>query len=251
MEKFDVRKHYRKIDLLDKGFLELIDGPAEDPKTKIVNAARVSFLKETKDLRNRDIKLINFMNDHGHYSVFRHSYFTFRWKAPLFVFRQAWKYQIASHWEEDGEVGGGGIVIPETNWNEASGRYVKFEPEFFIPEWIRVQSKDNKQGSEGRLEELPNGEDPVKFFENRCMDQYEAYKYMVDAGAAKEQCRALLPQGLYTQCIWTCSLQTIMFVLHQRLKKDAQWEIKQFGIALRDLVQPIYEPLQLFDAVEI
>ncbi len=240
---FDISEYYRKVDVLDKGFIELIDGPKEDPKTKIVNAARVSFLKETKELKDKDIKLIDFMNKHGHYSVFRHSYFTFRWKAPLFVFRQAWKYQIGSHWEEEA---GGGIIIPETNWNEASGRYVKFDPEFYIPSEIRVQSKDNKQGSHGRLEELPNGMDPVSFFEQRCIRQYDAYQFLVEAGAAKEQCRALLPQGIYTQCIWTCSLQTIMFFLHQRLKSDAQFEIRQYAIAIKDLLQPVYEPLQLF-----
>lgn len=251
MSEYDIRNFYKKIAVLDKGFMELIDGPREDPRTKIVNAARVSFNRETKELRKKDIGLVKFMNEHGHYSVFRHSHFTFRWKAPLFVFRQAWKYQIDSGWEEDSSIGeapnGGGIVIPSTNWNEASGRYVKFDPEFYIPETIRVQSTDNKQGSHGKMKELPNGEDPVEFFERRCLEQYEAYKFMVDAGAAKEQCRAILPQGIYTQCIWTASLQTLMFFLHQRLKSDAQFEIREYAIAVRELIDPIFSPLEIFD----
>jgi len=248
---YDARNFYKKIAVLDKGFMELIDGPREDPRTKIVNAARVSFNRETKELRKKDIGLIKFMNEHGHYSVFRHSHFTFRWKAPLFVFRQAWKYQIDSGWEEDSTIGevpnGGSIEICSTNWNEASGRYVKFDPEFYIPETIRVQSTDNKQGSEGKLEELPNGADPVEFFEKRCMEQYDAYEFMVKAGAAKEQCRAILPQGIYTQCIWTASLQTLMFFLHQRLKSDAQYEIRQYALAVLELLDPIFSPLELFD----
>ena len=248
---FDVSNFYKKVDVLDKGFIELIDGPKEDPRTKIVNAARVSFNKEVNNLSPKDIKLVKFMNEHGHYSVFRHSHFSFRWKAPLFVFRQAWKYQIDSGWEEDSTVGdapnGGGVIVPSTNWNEASGRYIKFEPEFYIPETIRVQSTDNKQGSHGALKELSNGEDPVKFFEDTCIKQYSAYKYMVDSGAAKEQCRAILPQGIYTQCIWTASLQTLMFFLHQRLKPDAQFEIRQYALAVRDLIAPIFSPLELFD----
>lgn len=250
MSEYDIRNFYKKIDVLDKGFIELIDGPREDPRTKIVNAARVSFLKETKELRPRDIKLIHFMEKHGHFSVFRHSHFSFRWKAPLSVFRQAWKYQIDSSWEEDSSVTGGGIVLPSTNWNEASGRYIKFDPEFYIPDSIRIQSQDNKQGSHGELNELLNGEDPVSFYEKRSMEQYDAYKYMVDSGAAKEQCRSLLPQGIYTQCIWTASLQTLMFFLHQRLKSDAQFEIRQYAIAIKDLLQPIMEPVKLFDDTE-
>lgn len=245
MTDFDIRKYYGKIDVLNYGSVQLIDGSRECPKTKIVNAARVSFLKETRELRPRDIKLIKFMREHGHMTPFRHSHLSFRWKAPLFVFRQAWKYQIDSSWEE--EVGGGIVIPGDGAWSEASGRYIKFEPEFYIPETIRLQSKDNKQGSEGKLEELPNGQDPVKFLEERCIDQYSAYKYMVEAGAAKEQCRALLPQGLYTQCIWTASLQTLMFFLSQRLKPDAQYEIREYAKAIKNLIQPIFEPLQLFE----
>lgn len=245
MSEFNIKTFYDKKNVLNKGFIELIDGPAEDPKTKIVNAARVSFLKEVQELKPRDLKLVQYLLDHGHFSTMRHSYFSFRIKAPLFVLRQAWKYQVGSHWEEDGDIGS--VVIPgDGAWAEASGRYVKFDPEFYLPDIVRVQSKDNKQGSSGKLEELPNGDDPVLFFKKRCVEQYEAYKYMVDAGAAKEQCRALLPQGLYTQCIWTLSLQAIMFFLSQRLKSDAQYEIRSYAIAIKEMIQPIFEPLKLF-----
>ena len=248
---FDVSDYYKRINVLGKGFIELIDGPKEDPRLKIVNAARVSFNKESNTLSKKDINLISFLKENGHFSTFRHSHFTFRWKAPLFVFRQAWKYQIDSSWEEDSsitteKIDGGGILIPSTNWSEASGRYIQFDPEFYIPSEIRVQSTDNKQGSHGKLEELPNGSDPVEFFKERCLEQYEAYKYLISSGAAKEQCRSLLPQGIYTQCIWTCSLQTLMFFLSQRLKSDAQFEIREYALAIKDIMQPIYEPLQLF-----
>src|ERR1700722_19696010 len=186
-ERYDVSKFFGPEKVLDKGHVSLCDGMVCDPKLKIVNAARVSFHKETSELSEKDIKLIDFLFKHEHFSTFRHCYFSFRIKAPLLVFRQFWKYQIGSDWVENENIGT--IQLPETNWNEASGRYIEFEPEFYIPETIRIQSKNNKQGSEGELSSLSNGEDPVQFFETSCEAMYSRYKMMVSSGAAKEQAR--------------------------------------------------------------
>jgi thymidylate synthase (FAD) len=240
---FDIKQFFGKLPVLDKGSIELYDGMVSDPRLKIVNAARVSFNKETNELTDKDIKLINYLFKHEHFSTFRHSYFSFRIKAPIIVFRQFWKYQIGCDWIENENVGT--INIPETNWNEASGRYVEFEPEFYIPNEIRIQSKDNKQGSSGKLEALSNGEDPVKFFEDGCKQAYDRYTFMVASGAAKEQARMLLPQNIYSECVWTCSLQCLLYVLHQRLKTDAQMEIREYAKALAKLVMPILHPLNI------
>jgi thymidylate synthase (FAD) len=161
------------------------------------------------------------------------------------VFRQWWKYQIANSWQENENIGS--IQSYETNWNEMSGRYVEFEPDFYIPEEIRIQSKNNKQGSSGRLVCLTGGQDPVEFFRQTCQNTYEAYKYMVSSGAAKEQCRALLPQNIYSECIWTVSMQGLLYFLHQRLKSDAQWEIRQFALAVADLMMPMLEPIKIIE----
>lgn len=239
---FNIANYFATLNVLDVGSIALIDGMVCDPKLKIVNSARVSFNKESQELTEKDIKLINFLYQHEHYSTFRHSYFSFRIKAPLSTFRQWWKYQVGSEWVENENVGS--IQIPETNWNEASGRYVEFEPEFYIPSEIRVQSKDNKQGSSGKLVALPQGEDPVEYFRQACLEQYIKYKYMIGAGAAKEQCRYLLPQNIYSQCIWTCSLQTLIYFFHQRLKSDAQFEIREYARATFTLMKPILAPIE-------
>ncbi len=246
-ERFDIRKHFKNINVLDKGHIELIDGMVVEPNLKVVNSARVSFQKETNELTDKDLKLISFLVKHEHFSTLRHSYFSFRVKAPICVFRQWWKYQIGSHWNES--EGFGSIEIPETNWNEASGRYVEFQPEFYIPQEIRKQSKNNKQGSEGTLDCVFTFENhagdveltPVQFFERSCNRSYAEYLQLVKAGGAKEQARMLLPQNLYSECIWTCSLQTIIFFLHQRLKEDAQWEIRQYAVALKNILSGILD----------
>lgn len=241
--EFDIKNFFRTEKVLDKGHVELIDGMVTDPKLKIVNAARVSFSKEVKELSEKDIKLITFLHEHEHYSTFRHSYFSFRIKAPLIVFRQWWKYQIGCDWIESENTGA--IQMPETNWNEQSNRYVHVVPEFYIPENIRVQSKDNKQGSSGVLEKLSNEENSVSFFEESCKYMYDRYDLMVKSGAAKEQARMLLPQNIYSECIWTCSLQCVLYVLHQRLKNDAQFEIREYAKAVANLIMPIIKPLEI------
>jgi thymidylate synthase (FAD) len=241
--KFNIANFFGKKEVLDKGHVELFDGMLMDPRLKIVNAARVSFNKEVFELSDKDVKLIEFLHKHEHYSTFRHSYFSFRIKAPLLVFRQFWKYQIGCDWIENENVGT--IQIPETNWNEMSGRYVEFQPEFYIPNEIRIQSKNNKQGSEGKLLSLSGGEDPIVYFEQACSRTYDQYEYMVKSGAAKEQARALLPQNIYSECVWTCSLQCILWFLHQRLKTDAQFEIRQYALAVANLMCPILDPLDI------
>lgn len=240
---FDITKHFNKLKVLDRGHIDFFDGMVSDPKIKIANAARVSFHKEVQELSEKDIKLIDFLYRNEHFSTFRHSFFSFRVKAPLMVFRQWWKYSISSEFIENENVGT--IELPETNWNEVSGRYVEFEPEFYIPNEIRIQSKSNKQGSDGKLSALHKGEDPVAFFDESCKILYERYMYMITSGAAKEQARSLLPQNIYSECVWTCSLQCLLYFLHQRLKSDAQFEIRQYAKAIAELIVPILKPLDI------
>jgi thymidylate synthase (FAD) len=238
MSEFDIKQYFKSLNVLDHGSIELVDAMNMDPLLKVVKSARVSFLSDSAQLEEKDLKLIKYLKEHEHFSTFRHSYFTFRVKAPLMVFRQWWKYQVGSSWEEREEPETNSIVIPETNWNEQSFRYTVSECEFYVPSEIRKQSKSNKQGSEGRLEEV-DGKDPVEIFRSSCLRQFADYEMLVKAGAAKEQCRMLLPQNVYSSCYWTCSLQTILFFLHQRLKNDAQWEIRQYALALKQLISPM------------
>jgi thymidylate synthase (FAD) len=77
----------QRIPVLDKGFLELIDfmphpltGVSGD--LAIVNAARVSFLGESKGT-DRDKKLLFYLLQHKHTSPFEMCVFKMRVHAPL------------------------------------------------------------------------------------------------------------------------------------------------------------------------
>jgi len=107
--------------------VDLIDHMGSD--LTVVNAARVSFAKESKEFSDKDEKLINYLAKHNHWSPFGHCSLQFRIKAPVFVARQLVKHQV-------------GLV-----WNEVSRRYVDDEPEFYIPEKWRLRAENKKQGS--------------------------------------------------------------------------------------------------------
>lgn len=250
---FDPSTAFKSIPVLDKGSVELFDAMLMDPRLKVVNSARVSYNKTSEEFSEKDQKLVKYLYEHGHFSTYRHSYFSFRIKAPLFVFRQWWKYQVGSSWEEGDELGSP-VIVPDTSWNEQSGRYTEFKPEFYIPAKIRQQSASNKQGSSDesvdRIDVFSDSRIGEKtsisardFFLEACQKSFEHYNTMVEAGAAKEVARLVLPQNIYSECIWTCSLQTLIHFFDQRLKQDAQLEIRQYARAIFDLVEPLTQGL--------
>ncbi len=186
----------------------------------VVNAARVSFGKETNTLSERDAKLIKYLKEHKHTSVFRHPQFQFRIKCPIFVERQLFKHQV-------------GISA-----NSISGRYVDFSDEYWIPELLRFQSKDSKQGSSGDLTPADNEE-----YINKIRAHVEAskllYSEMEEKGIAKELCRIILPMCLQTQFIWTGSLLATLHLFGLRLKPDAQKETRDIAQEMLRLIKEI------------
>ena len=121
----------------------------------------------------------------------------------------------------------------DTGWNEASGRYVELQDEFYVPEVWRAQSASNKQGSAGPLGDQTSA---AAAYEQGLAAAYSAYQRLRELGVAKEQARVVLPQSIYTQWIWTGSLQAFLHVIDLRTKPDAQWETQQYGLAVRSIV---------------
>lgn len=227
------------------GFVALVDKMEQDPALKVVNSARISYDKQGGEFQDKDRKLCGFLWEHGHTSPYRHSFFTFHWKAPLFVFRQAFKYQVGSGWrtyEVDGEEVSLKVfdVMFDTDkgcsWNEVSGRYVKWTPEFYVPKVLRANpSHGNKQASEPLPADFDHDGEHQRML-SECQEAFERYEARIERGVAKEIARTCLPQNLYTQAYWTVSLQGVLHFLDQRLKRDAQHEIRAFAEAVATLM---------------
>jgi thymidylate synthase (FAD) len=236
---WNVRDYFVSKPVLDHGYIELVDAMVENPLLKVVNSARVSFAKSSENLQPKDEKLIKYLSDHGHFSTFRHTYFSFKVKAPLFVFRQWWKYQIGSDWTNADELGSA-VSIPDTGWNEVSGRYVEHAPEFYVPDCFHKQSASNKQGStDDIVDRLPDGQNALGAYKMNIDSAYSLYKQMIDAGIAKEEARMVLPPSIYTECIWTCSIQTLVHFLTQRRDSHAQRHIRAYADAVDEIMLPI------------
>lgn len=210
-----------QLDVLDKGYVRLVDVMGSD--LSVVNAARVSYDRESQELDDSDKRLINFLAKHGHTSPFRHATLSFEIYAPLMVARQWWKYVVGSS-HQDNMVG----------WNESSRRYVTEEPEFYIPncdEW-RSAPDNSKQGSGGPLS--PGTGSPFTHGLREVVEQgLTWYNRALDEGVAVEQARGFLPAYLmYVRWRWAASLQGVLHFLNQRLEHDAQKEIQEYAKAV-------------------
>ena len=219
----------KKIDVLDKGYVRLVDVLGDD--LSVVNAARVSYDKEVEEFGPRDEKLIDFLVREGHTSPFRHAALTFEIYAPLFVARQWWKYAVASTHIDD-----------QNGWNESSRRYITEQEEFYVPSASNWRSKpeNSKQGS---------GE-PIHFslgyhYTNKLNEFIEMgtnlYHEAMNDNIAPEIARLFLPAyGMYVRWRWTTSLQGVMTFLDQRLEHDAQKEIQDYALAVKDLAHEAF-----------
>ena len=218
-----------KIDVLDKGYIEVVDKLGDDLTP--VNAARVSFGTKSDTFEEKDRKLSKFLIKHKHFSPFRHQHVMMIIKAPEFVMRQWYKHVVGIETTSSS-------ITKDHAWNEISGRYIPVQ-EYYYPEVWRRQSEDNKQASEGELDNLQQKRMTQIYGEY--MRQVEmTYERMVEAGMAKEQARIVLPLSQYTLVYWTASFQSIMNFIELRDEPTAQWEIQQYAKVLKEIMFDVY-----------
>ena len=218
-----------KIDVLDKGYIEVVDKLGDDLTP--VNAARVSFGTKSDTFEEKDRKLSKFLIKHKHFSPFRHQHVMMIIKAPEFVMRQWYKHVVGIETTSSS-------VTKDHAWNEISGRYIPVQ-EYYYPEVWRRQSEDNKQASEGELDELQQKR-MTQMYSEYMKNVEMTYERMVDAGMAKEQARIVLPLSQYTLVYWTASFQSIMNFIELRDEPTAQWEIQEYAKVLKEIMFDVY-----------
>lgn len=208
----------KRIDVLDKGWVELVDlMPHPNAEVSgdlaIVNAARVSFLGESKG-NERDKKLLFYLLRNHHTSPFEMVEFKFRVRAPLITW---WQWARHRTW----------------NFNAQSGRYTPFEEnDFYVPDIWRKQSKDNKQASEGQVTSEENAEltdDLIKHYE----EGFRLYEKALQTGVSREMARLYLP-GFSVYYTWVAKIDAhnLMHFLRLRMAGDAQYEIRVYADAI-------------------
>ena len=214
-----------EVKVLDHGHVQLVDWMGSD--LSVCDAARVSFNKQSQldengDLTERDAKLIAYLSKHDHFTPFCHGMVTLRIKCPIFVRAQLGKHQI-------------GLTM-----NEVSRRYVTFEPEVYVPLWRAAPTNGAKQGSSGRIEDMDLCIKMRQEYDSVAKDCIKLYNDLLADGVAPEQARAILPQGTYTEFVWTGSLYAFARIYKLRIDSHAQWEIQEYAKAIDKLIAPLF-----------
>ena len=184
----------------------------------VCNVAKVSYNKESEEVGHKEERLLKYLAEHKHTTPFRHPQIQFRVECPIFVERQLFTHQIG--WAR----------------NSISGRYVDFSDSYWLPEKLRFQSKDSKQGSAGDLDDGAN-ESFLNEMTNIIDLSKDLYQRMSDYGVAKEQCRIHLPLALETKFIWTGSFHAFTHLCNLRIKPDAQKETRDLVATMLDEVK--------------
>ena len=212
--------------VLDRGYVELIDYMGDDDAP--VDAARVSFAKSADNYtEEQNDRLTRYLLEHNHGTPFEMVTFKFRVHAPVMVWWHWVRHRMASY-------------------NFVSGRYVPFDEDQFYEicsdQW-RLQSKSNKQGSEGLLDPDRNpdggdcGRDLSSLLRLHIIDSFALYRRALRAGVAKEQARIFLP---FAACYYTAIVQmnarSLMNFLALRRDGHAQSEIRNYADAMHAIV---------------
>lgn len=206
---------HAKASVLDKGFVELLATFGDD--LTVVNAARVSFHKESHSLTPQDAKLITYLATHQHVTPFFHPQIHMRLKMPIFVAREWYRHQI-------------GFAR-----NEVSRRYVDEPPECYVPDVVRARDKNLKQGS--KSEGVQENEAAKKLIDDANVGAMSTYNHLLTQGVAPEVARTVLPQGMYTEFVETGSLAAYARLYGLRADPSAQWEIRQYADAVGKLLE--------------
>ena len=215
MEHLNVppQEHVKVLD--GQGWVGLIDHLGTE--STIVNAARVSFGKLKAEMDERDVKLLEYLIDNRHTSPLEHIVFTFSIHCPLFVRGQWHRHRTWSY-------------------NEISRRYTEIDMEFYTPQQLRRQAQNNRQASVAD----PDFDSSALVAEidahnKHCMALYEK---LLGAGVCREQARSVLPQNMMVTFWGTVDLSNLLHFLELRDSEHAQWEIREYAMAIKKLIKP-------------
>lgn len=212
-----------KIDVLDHGFVRLVDSMGSD--VSVVRAARVSYDAEWRagEDQGSDARLINYLWKHHHTTPFEAVTFTFEIHAPIFVFRQWHRHRTWSY-------------------NELSARYRPLPEVYYLPDpsLIGEQSTDNKQGRKiGDADLTVQRGNEVRLLDAACKTAFQTYRMLLETGWPRELARSVLPVNTYSHMFATVDLLNLMKFLTLRCDAHAQYEIRVYADAMRDLARTV------------
>lgn len=182
----------------------------------VVNAARVSFGGESQELNDKDKKLIKYLADHKHMSPFEHLTLTVKVSVPLYIRSQIMRHRTFAY-------------------NEISRRYTDKDLEFYVPTTLRKQHSNNRQASEGEIDDLNNEIlcAAIMVHQSKCL---EFYNLLIEKGVCREQARGVLSQDLMTEFYMTGNLRNWAHFIELRKHEGAQAEVQEVANILEKIL---------------
>lgn len=192
----------------------------------IVEIARVSSSR--KDKSEAPEGLLNYLIKNKHWSPFEHGFLTFEIETS-----KAIGIQLIRH--------------RSFTFQEFSQRYQDVskvsEDGMFEPIEIRRQATDNRQSSEEVFDPIGgywDGEEGTTNASNVIMEALntceDAYRYLIDAGVAREQARLILPMATKTRIYMTGSVRSWIHFIGLRDDKHAQKEAQEIAKAMKKVL---------------
>ena len=215
-----------KIDLLDNGYIELIEVWGSDER--VIKSARMStnkgFLGWGTPEAPGDEKLLRYLWEHKHATPFEFAGAVFEIQAPIFVFREWHRHRTQSY-------------------NEMSARYTPLPNTNYIPTLDRVMTNavgGNKQA--GTAQGAASLDDMLAWnWRERLVEFYNRaetlYQLGLASGIPKELARLVIPVGRYSRMRASANLRNWMGFLTLRMDPHAQYEIRVYAQALAGLLQ--------------
>jgi thymidylate synthase (FAD) len=215
-----------RIDVLDHGYVELVDHMGTD--SRVPEAARVSTGKGLLDAA-RDGRLTRRLARDWHTSPFQHVMLTFRLKCPLFVEAQLVRHRVWRYLPGHSQLSQRYTAL----W-DAAGR----EPECYLPELADIGAQPlGGQNQQGRRPWLAPDDWAMRELARARLvaataQALDHYRELLARGVARELARLVLPQATYTELMLTGDLWNLAQLVALRAAPDAQYETRVYCEAM-------------------
>lgn len=182
----------------------------EDARTSLRRPGKSTMPSGDRSLSDgQRARLVDFLTLR-HASTLRGCVLKVEVECPIFIQRQLRTHWVgmAQGWSENDWLG----------FNDQSGRYSRQAPQFWVPADVRLERDGFDPMAPSFGEAAPAFADSIRQdMAGAYQHAFAAYRRLIDAGVAREQARALLPEGLYVAGRITGNLNAWLGLLSLRV----------------------------------